>query len=130
MSVILDSGFICAYRNMQDKNHDTAIQIVGEIDRDIFGTMYISDYLFDETLTLLRTRIGIDEARKTGNIILQTLHFIKIDDLIFEDALKKFQKYNVSFTDCTTLSLMKYIGIEYLATFDGDFKGLVKTLGV
>ena len=40
----------------------------------------------------------------------------------------KFADKKLSFTDCTTIELMKTRDIEYLASFDGGFDGIVERI--
>ncbi|MCZ7362470.1 MAG: hypothetical protein O8C58_03915 [Candidatus Methanoperedens sp.] len=40
----------------------------------------------------------------------------------------KYANKKLSFTDCTTIELMNDRDIEYLASFDGGFDGIVQRL--
>lgn len=130
IAILLDSGFICAFYNKRDVNHESAVALLQEIESNKFGALYITDYLFDETMTLIFSRIGIEEAITAGKVMLNSYDLIEISKLIFQESWALFQKRKLSFTDCTNVAVMHYYNIGYLATFDSGFKGIVKTLGV
>lgn len=130
IAILLDSGFLYAVYNARDENHPLALQILQEIEENKFGTGYLTDYLFDETMTLFFARVGIEKAVVAGKVLLNSYDVIDVSRLLFQESWQLFQKHTISFTDCTVLTVMKHFNIEYLATFDGNFKGLVKTVGV
>ncbi len=54
-----------------------------------------------------------------------------MDGDILEKSWNTFVKYagkKLSFTDCSTIELMKNKGIEHLASFDSGFDGIVARL--
>ena len=130
MAILLDSGFIYAIYNKRDVNHETATLILKEIEDNKLGTAYITDYLFDETLTLTFTKSDIHNAIRIGRTLISSYDVIEVSISLFQEAWGLFQKRKLSFTDCTSLVVMHHFDIEFLATFDKGFKGLVKTVGV
>ncbi|MGQ9468704.1 MAG: type II toxin-antitoxin system VapC family toxin [Nitrososphaerales archaeon] len=93
-----------------------------------------SDYVFNEAVTvaLIRTR-RIDIALSVGKMILGELIepfviILRVNGEAFREAWDIFSQYaerGLSFTDCTSISLMKMKGIEKMTSFDADFNGLV-----
>jgi predicted nucleic acid-binding protein len=56
------------------------------------------------------------------------MNLIFVDVDILEKSWNTFVKYSgkkLSFTDCSTVELMKNRGIEHLASFEGGFDGIV-----
>jgi predicted nucleic acid-binding protein len=51
--ILLDSSFIMAYSNEADVNHAKALSIIKDIERDKHGTPIITDYVFDEVVTVM-----------------------------------------------------------------------------
>lgn len=86
-----------------------------------------SDYVVDETITLLRYRLGWQAAYAFGTSIeagsVAVLQKIKEEDR--EAAWQIFCDYRdqaLSFTDCTSFALMRRLRVEAAITMDSDFK--------
>lgn len=59
------------------------------------------------------------------------IELLQVDDETFARAWALFKRYStkgLSFTDCTTIALMRGKGIESLISFDRSFDGIVKRL--
>ena len=54
--ILLDSSFLVAVEVETDENHKKAIIIRDKIIRGDFGNTVISDYIFDETITVTIVR--------------------------------------------------------------------------
>lgn len=123
--IVLDTSFIVAYKIENDNHHAEAVKIFDEIVEGKYGKPVISDYIFDETITVVFKRSKkLAIAAATGDELKDSVEILVVDSLFFEDGWKTFkdQDNNFSFTDCTTLALMKKKNIENIATFDEDFK--------
>lgn len=94
------------------------------------GAVYTSDYVLDETFTLLFRRLpldlsrfiveSLDEAIRQGYIQLEWIspeRFSKAKEL----RLKFTDKPMISFTDLTSMVLMKELGIKSILTGDDHF---------
>ena len=100
-----------------------------------FGKIFISDFIITEVLTLSRVRTkscecarSIDELLKKKKEKKDIFFKLFIDQAILKETTEKFHKYcksGLSHTDCSILVLMQMYSIEFLATFDSHFKGLV-----
>lgn len=124
--IFLDSSFLVSVEVENDQNHERAIEIMDEIIKGKFGNTIISDYIFDETLTVTfgRTK-DLSKAVLVGEKLKDSAEIIYVGQKIFEEAFNifKFQKNTrFSFTDCTILALMRWHGIKNIATFDEDFE--------
>ena len=53
MMILLDSSFIVAYSNEADENHAKALQLAKDIDGGKYGAVAITDYIFDEVVTVM-----------------------------------------------------------------------------
>lgn len=63
-----------------------------------------------------------------GSKILPFVVMLGVSSEIFSESWKIFVKYvakGLSFTDCTSITLIKSRGIENIMSFDRDFDGLV-----
>jgi predicted nucleic acid-binding protein len=131
--IILDSSFLVAFAVETDTNHLKAVKIMDDIVREKYGRLCITDYIFDETVTVIFIKTKkLAKAVSVGNALKKSVEIIDVDKNSFEDAWNKFKrqkKTDFSFTDCTTLAVMEANEIKNIATFDEDFK-MVKEINV
>nr|MDO8061678.1 type II toxin-antitoxin system VapC family toxin [Candidatus Freyrarchaeum guaymaensis] len=135
MSVFIDTGVFIAFHNMRDRNHSRAVELVKRAARGEFGILYTSDYVFDEAVTtaLIRTRnpsiaLSIGEMILGGPEAPPFVVMLRVDEEAFKKAWELFAKYarkGLSFTDCTTIALLRSVGIEKIMSFDADFDGII-----
>lgn len=134
MSVFLDTCVFVAAKLEKDKDHQKAVKILENALKNDFGKIYTSDYIFDETVTLLLMRTKTNKIiRDFGNSILSSpnIEIIKIDDNLFEKAWQEFGKYKdklLSFTDCTTIAIIMEFKIDKIISFDNHFDGIVNRI--
>lgn len=125
MSVILDTSFLIAFNNAKDENHKSAQSLKAKLKEKEFGQCYISDYIFDEFVTFLRAKLFPESSiKEIGDALLadQSIKLLKIDVDTFLKSWEFFKRSNeLSFTDCSTITLAKELGIRNVATFDSDF---------
>jgi hypothetical protein len=128
MVILLDSSLIIAYSNEVDENHAKAKKVMDEVARESYGPPIITDYIFDEVVTimLLRTK-SLAHATRLGETLLGATQLVRINDDLFDKAwsiFKQQRKNKFSFTDCTTIAVCRANRISNVATFDGDFSKL------
>jgi predicted nucleic acid-binding protein len=123
--ILLDSSFLIAYLDERDKNHGHALKIQKDIDDGKYGTMIITDYIFDEVLTrMLRSINDIGKLAKCGDSILDNIDMNRVDENIFDYSWKIFKEQKgtrFSFTDCTNIAVCRTNGISAICTFDNEF---------
>ncbi|MCX9074035.1 MAG: PIN domain-containing protein [Candidatus Methanoperedens sp.] len=134
MSLLIDTSAIVSARNADDKNHNKALDIMIRALKSEFGKLYISDYIFDEAVTIAYIRTGNKNFANDIGIFARTkpIIFRFIEPIDFERAWElylQFQDKNFSFTDCTNIALMKRHGIDTLFTYDSEFNGIVSIIG-
>lgn len=124
--IFLDTSFIIACKIENDHHHERSFLILEKIGNGEIGTPVISDYIFDEVVSvMLRKTKDLLLAEDLGVILKSSMRIINITEEIFESAWQIFKEQKdtkFSFTDCTVLALMKEKSIKNLATFDKDFK--------
>ncbi len=131
MAVFLDTGFLLAVKNKDDKNFQIAQSWMRRFLKNEFGEIYTSVLVFNELVTLALVRIKRpDFAINLGNYILKSkrIKLISLTDDDFKNSWEIFQKYKekrLSFTDSTILTHCKRLHCNFLATFDKHFKGLI-----
>ena len=75
--IFLDSSFIIALSVASDENHKKAKKIMEKIAKGEFGQAYISDYIFNEIVTviLIKTK-DIKKATEVGRLLLKSVRMI------------------------------------------------------
>jgi hypothetical protein len=137
MSIFIDTGVFIGYVNEKDKNHDAAVNLLEGIMMNRYRTPFTFDYIFDEAVTvaLYRTK-DIRKAIDVGDLIVgneekgmtRFINILSVSKSIFSEAWKLFLKYPdkmLSFTDCSSIAIIKGREIDYIVSFDKDFEGIV-----
>lgn len=91
------------------------------------GVLISTNFVQDETLTLLRIRLGIDAAEQWWTRVAQSprLRWEAIDAQRTERALAWFFKWrdkSFSFTDCSSFVVMRELRIRQALTTDHHFR--------
>ena len=127
--MLLDTSFLVAYLDSRDQNHKSASALIKELESGKYGALFISEYAFDELMTVLRKHIGHKRTVLSGQHILDSIELVGIEQAVFRFAWELFKKHEkLSFTDCYQAALIKHLDIGYIATFDSDFNHIVKVL--
>ena len=129
--IYADSGGWFALFVPDDKNHDAAVQWHTQNTRPLLTT----DYIVDETLTLMKARGEYRRALTLGRQFfsneLAVIHYLTQDDI--NEAWRTFAQFSDkewSFTDCTSRVVMARLGITEAFAFDLHFSqfGTVQTV--
>ena len=92
------------------------------------GRMLVTtDFVADETLTLMRIRLGLDAAEAWWAQVDRSprLRWERIDDDRFEKARALFFRYrdkDFSFTDCTSFAVVRELRLTHALTTDRHFR--------
>lgn len=86
-----------------------------------------TNFIFDETITLIRYRLGWRQAHEFGHLTLQgeVAQLVRIGPKDERAAWRIFSDYEdktFSFTDCTSFVIMRRLGIETAVALDRDFR--------
>ena len=125
--IFVDTSAWYAAEVEDDVNHGKARNFLFQLAQGKHGVAITSDYVLDETMTLLRSRRGlldavtfIDKIKKSKSI-----RIFWINESVFDKALDIFRKkigVSGSFTDCTSFALMNDLSINAAFTFGGHFE--------
>jgi hypothetical protein len=125
--IFVDTSAWYAVEVEDDVNHEVACKFLSVIASGKYGVSVTTDYVLDETLTLLRSRrslssasVFIDKIRKS-----ESVRVFWVEEGLFEKALDMFKqsdRKSWSFTDCTSFSLMKDLLIPHAFAFDNHFR--------
>jgi predicted nucleic acid-binding protein len=90
-------------------------------------TLVTTDYVVDETLTLLRFRLGLRAVEAWWQQVDRSarLRWERIDSERFEKARQLFFEYrdkDFTFTDCTSFVIMREVRLTHAMTTDRHFR--------
>lgn len=126
MRLFVDTSAWLALNDKNDQYHNRAVAKISDI-KKFRIELFTSEYVIDESITLIRYRISHQAAVTFGDSLLQS-SIVSIIDVTQEDRLKAwevFKRYGdkeLSFTDCTSFVLMRNLKIHKAFTFDEHFK--------
>lgn len=124
MTVIVDTSGLYAVVDRRDPHHNRAANFLKA--QAAVGSLVISNHVFDETMTLVKVRLGMQAALQLG-LRLRNSRFVEM--VIFSGAEEQetwriFGHYTDkewSYTDCACLVLARQRNIEQAFSFDQHF---------
>lgn len=138
MTVCLDTGVLYADHDRDASRHDAASRALDAVYDGEFGQPYVSDYIYDEAVTLTLKRSGaFPSARRLGEKVRgadpypETYELLRVSAAVFDDAVEVFERYDdqaLSFTDATTVALCRRHDIDAVLSFDDDFDGVTERI--
>ncbi len=118
------SGWLALY-NPNDPNHEAARQL-WEYLRNQPVRLVTTDYVLDQVYTAFKVFGSLHAAQAFHALITNSaiLRLFMADSVIFDRAWKVFvddEQPQWSFTDCINYSVVQYLGISEVFTFDPTF---------
>ncbi len=126
MKLFVDTWGWLALADRSDVYHEPAAKFYAERSRRT-GRIFTSNFVLDEFLTLLFARRPAAEASRFTKALLAsqfvTVEFVTRErfDLAIELRFKLADKPKISFTDLTSMVIMKELGIADVMTADSHF---------
>lgn len=128
MRLFLDTSALVAIEDLDDVNHTRAVHLREQVRQGetTFKRLYTSNYVIDETLTLLRYHCGHNVAVTFRKALESSklIEIIWVTPALEQAAWKIFEKRSdkeYSFTDCTSFALMDAEAIRNAFAFDEHF---------
>ncbi len=129
MRVFIDTGGFIARYHSKDEHHNDAMDYLRKIESGEADVrkLYTSDYVIDETITTIFTRTASFElAKKCGDAIISSkaVERLLVDEETFRQAWAFFKArgdIGLSFTDATSMVLVRKKGIDAILAFDNHF---------
>lgn len=120
--LFVDTSAWFAFANRKDRDHVAVVRALNAFE----GRLVTSNFVFDETVSLCRYRLGHGAADALAVAILdpETVDLIRVSAQDEHDAWRLFQirvDQRYSFTDCTSFVLMRRLGIGRALALSGDF---------
>src|SRR5207245_7076309 len=124
-ALIIDTAGWIACADGADPAHDRCRAVRNEA-LEAGQTLVTTDFVVDETLTLLRFRLGLHAAETWWQQVDRSsrLRWERIDSDRFEKARQLFFQYgdkDFSFTDCTSFVIMREIRLTHALTKNRHF---------
>jgi predicted nucleic acid-binding protein len=124
--ILVDSGAWYALSDSRERQHVRAVALFARVTRGEFGRILTTDYILDETYTLLRMRLGIGAVRAMRDLLTSSssLQVVRVSDRDFEHAVEimlEHEDKRWSLTDCTSFVLMRELEVESAFSFDRNF---------
>lgn len=122
--IIVDTSGLYATVDLNDRHHHAAASFMKQLNRP--KSLVVSNHVFDETMTLVKLRLGVDVAIRLG-IRLRNSSFIDLTTFDTGTEMATFQlfcKYRDkewSFTDCACFALAKQRETDQVFSFDHHF---------
>ncbi len=119
----VDTSLWYALVDERDPNHDDAVALTATPG----GPLTTTNWVFGETLTLTRTRLGHPVAVALGARLLNRtgLRIVRVGPRDEQHAWALFRRYrdkDFSFTDCTSFAVMRRLRISHALAFDHHFR--------
>ena len=120
--IFVDTGAWYALVDSDDADHNAAAAFLTANTMPLITT----NFIFSETITLIRYRIGHEAARSFGQK-LQESSFVRItavthaDEERAWDIFGKYRDQDFSFVDCTSFAVMERMKLATAFAFDRHF---------
>lgn len=134
--LFIDSSIWITYATEAEIRHkETKVFIKKFIDEGV--SLFTSNDVIDETVTRLTYTVGLYKTGKffellQDNFKKESVVQLWVDEQLQHEAwelLKKFREHKLSFTDATSIAIMKRFNLNAIVTFDADFKKVgIRTL--
>ena len=121
--LFVDTGAWFAFLNRSDPDHGAVASLLNG--RDV--RLVTSNYVFDETVTLTRVRLGHAAATRIGAVLLdpRNVDLTRVsaaDEVAAWDLFRGREDKGYSFTDCTSFVLLRRLGLDTAAALDRHFE--------
>jgi len=124
-SIFIDTSWFKAYLDPGDDFHSKAVSQSKILSQEK-TILYTTNFVIDETLTLLRVRSGLVVALKFRDFLAQISSHTKIIRVFSQDEFNAWEWFpknwsKLSFTDCTSFAVMQRLELKDVATLDDHF---------
>jgi len=125
MKIFVDTAAWLALNDRSDQLHPHAAEMLAAIRTERIS-LVTSDYVLDESLTIIRVRVSHTAAVAFGqsifgSSIVELLSVGSDDRLAAWEIFRKYVDQKFSFTDCTSFALMRKLRLKTVFTFDEHF---------
>lgn len=119
----MDTGAWYALADRKDPDHASVAQCL----RERAGRLVTTNFVFDESVTLIRFRLGTSAACTFGEELLgggvaRLVSVARRDETRAWEIFTRYRDKGFSYTDCTSFATMQRLGIDAAVAIDDDFR--------
>ncbi len=128
--VFWDTWAFTAMASRDDRHHAEAVGAADWLRAHGYQQV-TTDYVLDESLTLVRSSVGLGGAVSVAESVAARVAtgqatIERVDEMRWNRAYERFKKLDgelprLSFTDCTSFVVMEELGVEHAFTADRHF---------
>lgn len=131
----MDTGVIVAAWSSKDAHHREGVELLRDLQSGKLGRPILTDYILAETLNYFVAKardqnLAENMARELlGEDETPWLQFVRVDDFVWKHARERFRVFSragLSFTDCTSISVIELAEFDGIVSFDSGFDGILK----
>jgi predicted nucleic acid-binding protein len=124
--ILGDTSAWYALADGRERHHRSAVRVIARLTKGEFGRVLTTDYILDETYTLLRMRLGVGPVRALRDLLTESsnLQIVRVSERDFDHAVELMITHadtRWSLTDCASFVLMRELEIGQAFTFDRHF---------
>ncbi|MBU1130333.1 PIN domain-containing protein [Patescibacteria group bacterium] len=124
--IFIDTSAVKALRDKKDDFHKRSLLVWEKLCNEDFE-LFLSNYILDESFTLLRNRCGLETAKLFRNFLLSSDKQINIVRVTVADEAGAWSWFlkdwcKLSFTDCVSFAVMKRLNIKNVFGYDKHFE--------
>jgi predicted nucleic acid-binding protein len=121
--IFVDTGAWYALVDAADPDHLPVVETFGTYR----GRLLTSNFVFDETLTLVRYKLGWRVAHRLGRAlregsVAQVERIATKDEAAAWSIFEGYDDKRFSFTDCTSFALVQRLALPLCLAIDSDFR--------
>lgn len=130
--IFVDTTIWASGIDSSDSLHKDGAAVLEALVSGRLSSAITTDFVLDETLTLLKSRGGSAESVEDAILNIMSsarVSVLYVDEALFRAALSTYRKYErLSFTDAVTLTVMQHRRIREIFSHDSDFdvKGILR----
>lgn len=124
--IFCDTSAWIALSDPRERWHADLLDFSRRITAGEFGRVLTSDYVLDETYTILRLQLGLEAVRRLREQLRKSPNYevVRVSDDHFDravDLVLSQKDHRWSLTDCTSFLIMRDLGITAALTLDRNF---------
>ena len=125
--IFIDTTVWVGASDRNDDFYESSQDIVKAILSEKLPLVLTTDFIIDETVTILGKRkgFGAENARKVGEAILTSprVLIVFVEETVLKSALEKYPRYlgQLSLTDVVSVVVMKKYHAKEIFSHDSDF---------